>query len=150
METINPANPPPAVQARDADTRKRIPMSVARRKMEAPEIPGYHLHWFLESNVPSALQGGYEFVNTVEIPLNQHGVGTDTTISGNSDLGTQIKIIAGVGANNLPEYQILMKIREEWWQEDQKAIEDRNVSILSGIFKEERIAGSDKLAAEDK
>ncbi len=28
--------------------KRRIPMSVARRKMEVEALPGYHLHWFSE------------------------------------------------------------------------------------------------------
>lgn len=153
METssaVNPANLPAAELAKEPAVRKRIPMSVPRRKMEAPEIPGFHLHWFLESNVPAAVQGGYDFVNMNEVPLSQQGIGTDTVISGNADLGTQIKVVAGVGVDGRPEYQILMKIKEEWWQEDQKSIEARNASILSAIFKEEHIAGSEKVPAEDK
>jgi hypothetical protein len=146
----NPANLPAAELAKAAPTRKRIPMSVPRRKMEAPEIPGFHLHWFLESNVHAALQGGYEFVDINEVPTNQMGVGNDTTISGSADLGARVKIIAGTGVDNQPEYQVLMKIREEWWQDDQKVIEARNASVLSAIFKEEHIMGSDKVPAEDK
>lgn len=147
---INPSNKPPAELAKEAPARKRIPMSTPRRKMEAAEIPGFHLHWFLESNVHAAIQGGYEFVDINEVPLNQHGVGTDTAVSGSSDLGSRVKIVAGIGVDNQPEYQVLMKIREEWWQDDQKAIEARNASVLSAIFKEEHIMGSDKVPAEDK
>lgn len=147
---INPANKPPADLAKEAPARKRIPMSVPRRKMEAPDIPGFHLHWFLESNIPAALQGGYEFVDMNEVPLNQHGVGTSTQISGNSDLGSRVKIVAGIGAAGEPEYQVLMKIKEEWWQEDQRSIEARNAATLSAIFKEEQIMGSDKAPAEDR
>ena len=146
----NPANAPAAELAKEPGQRKRIPLSVPRRKMEAPDLPGFHLHWFLESNVPTALQGGYEFVKMDEFPLNQIGVATDTSVSGNADLGTNIKIIAGIGADNRAEYQLLMKIREEWWKEDQKVIEARNASVMEAIFRNEKIAGSERLSQEDQ
>jgi len=142
---VNPANKP------DVDTaaRKRIPMSIPRRKLEVPDISGYHLHWFLDSNVPLAIQGGYEMVDVKEVPLSQFNIGTDTTLSGNASMGSNIKVVAGTGENGQPAYLNLMKIRLEWWQEDQKLIEDRNASILSAIFTKESIPGSSQSGEGD-
>lgn len=137
-KTVNPANKP----GEDKAARKRIPMSIPRRKLEVPDIAGYHLHWFLDANVPRALQGGYEMVDAKEVPLFQFNVGTDNTISGNADLGSHIKVVGGVGENGQPTHLNLMKIRLEWWQEDQKSIEERNAQVMSAIFTKESIPGS--------
>ncbi len=145
-----PASSPAIAEAREPAIRKRVPLSTPQRKLEVPEIPGRHPYWFLESNVPRALQGGYEFVHDKDVTLNQVDPATDTMESGNQDLGTQVKIGAGTDASGKAEYLVLMSIKEEWWQEDQKVLEARNASILSAIFKEEKIMGSDQVAPEDR
>ena len=142
-KTVNPANAA-------APVRKRVPMSVPQRKLETPEIPGHHLHWFVDRNIPRALQAGYEFVTDREVPINQFGVATDKSISGNADLGSQIRIVGGTAENGGVEYLTLMKLREEWWTEDRKDLEKRNASVLSAIFKDEQVIGSDKVSAEDR
>ena len=78
-------------------------MSVPLRKLEVPEIPGYHLHWVKEANLGRALAAYYEFVEDHEVPINQRCPGTDTEISGNTDLGSRISIAAGQGADGKPE-----------------------------------------------
>jgi len=145
----NPANPANKTAEVRAE-RKRIPMWVPLRKLEVPEIAGFHMHWFLDSNVARAIQGGYEHVTEDEVPITQKGVGTDSTISGNTGLGSQISIVAGTGENGQPAHLHLMKIREDWWREDQKVLEQRNAAILSGIFRGEEIAGSDQTALGDR
>lgn len=142
----NPANAPGA----DTAARKRVPMSIPTRRLEVPELPGYHLHWFLDRNVPRALQGGYEMVSVDELPVNQKGVGTDSQISGSSDLGSHIRIVDGVATDGKVQYLNLMKIREEWFREDQRALEERNASVLGAIFRDEQILGAEKEKAEDR
>jgi len=150
-EPTNPANAPamPTAPAVRAD-RKRIPMSIPRRKLEVPDIVGYHLHWFLDANVPRALQGGYVMVDESEVPINQFNVGTDSSLSGNADMGSHIKIIAGTAENGSPTHLNLMKIKEEWWQEDQRLIEKQNASILSAIFTQETIPGAENERPDDR
>lgn len=135
----NPANPPETV-AQQPGLRRRIPMSVPTRKLEATDIPGYHLHWFVDRNVGRAIQGGYEFVDSSEVTINQHGVGNNTEISGNADLGSRVRVVAGEGPDGKGEYLTLMKIKEEFFQEDQKALAERNASVLAQIFRGETVA----------
>lgn len=144
----NPANA--AVSAKDqaAPERKRIPFSVRQRKLEVPEISGYHLHWFRESNVPRALQAGYEMVKAEEVPINQFGVGNSKSISGNMDLGSGVKVVGGEGERGEAVYLCLMKIRLEWWLEDQKAIEQTNLSTLQAIFKDKSVVGDSQQSAD--
>lgn len=138
MSTPNPANSP----AQAKPDRKRIPMSVPSRKLEVAEIPGWHLYWFLESNVPQAINGGYEFVQANEVVLNQLNVATDRSISGNASLGGQVMVAAGAGGVQAVEHLVLMKIKKEWYDADRKAIEDTNRKVLEAIFKGEVAEGA--------
>ena len=132
----NPANATPEPQG---NRRARVPMSVPLRKLEVPEIEGYHLHWVKESNIPRALQAYYEFVEENEVPINQRSPGTDTEVSGNTDLGSRISLGAGIGADGKPERLYLMKLAQEYWLADRAQIDGRNASILGGIFRGEKI-----------
>jgi hypothetical protein len=147
-ELANAAAVKPTEQVRRA---KRVPMSTPRRKLEVPEIPGYHCHWFLESNVMSALQGYYEHVQIDEVSLNQQNVATDSSISGSTDLGSIISILGNkTSESGKPEMLYLMKIKEEYYREDQLADDARDAAIMSGIFRDEKIQGSDKDHRDDK
>lgn len=149
-KTPNPANP--LVTGKPVAERKRIPMSVPILKLEIPEgaCPGFHLYWFLDRNIQRAIRAGYEFVNADEVSINQVGIATGSTISGNSDMGTRVSIPAGVGPDNQPEHLYLMKIKQEWWTADQKEIEKVNTRTMDAIFKEKQVAGSDKVSPEDR
>lgn len=142
---LNPANAAP----REAGMRKRIPMSVPMRKLEVPELPGFHLYWFVDRNVPRALQGGYEFVEVDELPVTQRNVANDSDTSGSVDLGARVRVTSGLGEDGRPEGLVLMKIREEWYREDQRILEERNAKVLSAIFQGEAIYGSEKLTKDD-
>ena len=122
--------------------RRRIPMSVARRKMEVEALPGFHLHWFSDANVPLALDAGYEFVSKDEISLNQLGVGANHNMSGNTDMGSRISIIGSLsGPTGGPERAYLMKLKEEYRKEDVAAMAAVAAAPLEAIFRDEMIAG---------
>lgn len=148
-KTSNPSVDAKAV-ALEERRRRRIPMSVPVRKMEVPPMEGFHLHWFLESNVARAIDGGYEHVNNHEVVLNQSNVGSDTSLSGNTDLGTRVSLVAGINDLGHPMRQYLMKIPEEWYNEDQKVLEKRNASIMEQIFKGSRIMGDEQVSRKDR
>src|SRR5205807_8105847 len=123
--------PNPATRAAEPEgKRKRIPMSVPRPRLSVPELPGYFLYWHLERNVPAALQAGYEFVNSNELPINQLNVATDSTVSGNADMGSHIRVVGGVGVDGRAEYHVLMKLRNEWRKEDERERDKRNADML--------------------
>lgn len=133
MQTLNPANK----EAKVAAERKRIPMSVPVQQLEAPEIPGYHLHWFngTKERIQRAIDGGYEFVYERDMKLNPVGLGSDSTHSGNTDLGSQVSRVAGqeLDAEGQPVRMILMKIKLEWYNEDQKLVENRNRNVANAL-----------------
>jgi hypothetical protein len=141
------ANPANAVTPQ---RRARIPMSVPQRKLEVTDIPGFHLYWFRDENIDRAIQAGYEFVSDVEVHLNQGNAGTSKDITGNADMGTRVRVVSGTAADGGAEHLTLMKIRQEWWEEDRKLIDSRNADIMSAIFQGEQVLGSDKVSPEDK
>lgn len=148
-------NPSLDSQAKDLPRRKRIPMSVPQQRLQVPEIPGYHLHWFKESNVPRALAAYYEPVGIDEVPVHQRGVATHNAISGSQDLGTGVKIISGVTEFNHAEYLVLMKLRQEYWDEDRAEIDRKNADRMGAIFRNEQILNPDSVrksgqTADDK
>jgi hypothetical protein len=133
MEQLNVASKQEKVNAE----RKRIPMSVPVQRLEVPEIPGYHLHWFINSpeRIQRALEGGYEFVEHRDMKINSVGLGGDSALSGNTDMGSRVSVISGqeIGKDGQPTRLVLMKIRQEWYEEDQKLINSQNERVAASI-----------------
>lgn len=118
-----------------APARRRIPLSVPRRKLEVQPIPGFVLYWFKESNTFDAINAGYDFVSHDEVHLNQTNEANSADISGNTDLGSRISVIGDrMGEYGRPERLVLMKIPEEWWREDRALLDNENASIIQSIF----------------
>lgn len=139
MEDRTKVNPSVANESRDKkrEERQRIPMSVPVQKLAVPEIPGYHLHWFIDNpaRIMQAQRAGYEFVETDEVDIVNTGLADDASSSGNTDLGSRVSLSAGqtLSEQGQPQRLILMKIRQEWWEEDQKKLEERNESIAATL-----------------
>jgi len=133
MQKLNPATSPESSPAE----RKRVPMSVPVQRLEAPDMPGYHLHWFV--GTPERLQraqdGGYEFVDERELKLNSVSLGGDSIQSGNTDMGSRVSVVSGqeIGRDGQPMRLVLMKIKQEWWEEDQQLVEDRNEKVAAAL-----------------
>lgn len=148
MQNLNPAN----TEQKTAAERKRIPMSVPLPTLEAPEIPGYHLHWFLGTpeRIQRAQDGGYEFVQERDMKLNAVGLGSNTTHSGNTDLGSNVSRVAGseIDAKGQPVRMILMKIKIEWYEEDQKLVSNRNLQVADALTG--GMLGADKDSPADR
>jgi hypothetical protein len=137
---VMPSNPADA--AGTAPVRRRVPMATARRKLEViQEIPGYHLHWFAEEKVSQALQGGYEFVDRNEIThLNNHNPGGG---DGNTALDSRVSLIGGRTEFGVPFRATLMKIKQEFFDEDQKSLEQITIDKIKAIFNKEQILTRD-------
>jgi len=132
IEKLNPASRP----QRNAE-RKRVPMSVPVQRLAAPDIPGYHLHWFVgtQERLQRALDGGYEYVDDRELKLNNASLGGESTASGNTDMGSRVSIVSGqeVGKDGQPTRLILMKIKQELFEEDQKLVDNRNERVAAAL-----------------
>jgi hypothetical protein len=137
----NPAN---RTTEQKGTRRARIPMSVPMRKLEVPEIAGFHSHWFKDSNIGRAIMAGYAFVEFNEVPVNQRNVAGDYEMSGSTDLGSHVSVSAGIGSDSKPERLTLMKLPMEDWLADREAIDGRNAAIMGGIFRGEKIIGQEK------
>jgi len=124
---LNPANQP----ARRVTAETRIPMSSRNAKLAVPEIPGWHLHWAIGSKVNRMLKAGYDFVDQSEVDLNNFDLAGDAGTSGNTDLGSRVSVAAGADVDSGRLY--LMKLPEEWWNEDCKRMEEANEKIAAGI-----------------
>jgi hypothetical protein len=95
------------------------------------QIPGYHLHVFTDtgSRIQEALDGGWEFVKPDEV-----GGVSENVVSRNGDLGERIRYLvnprSGEGSD---KYGYLMKIRQEWYEEDQAELQKKNQRIDAAI-----------------
>jgi len=141
----------PATKSASSAERKRIPMSVPVQQLEVPPIPGYHLHWFRgdAERIQRAISGGYEFVNQRDVRLNATSLGGDSAESGNTDMGSQVSKVSGeeIGKDGQPVRLILMKIKQEWYEEDQKLVDARNEQVAAAL--RGGLMGAEKDAAGD-
>jgi len=93
-------------------------------------VPGHHLCWMNDDgNVEKALESGYEFVSKHETEI-ENGVSPS-----NVDMTDRIKLKVGTLEGGDALYAYLMKIKNEWYEEDMNTIEQENRKI------EEAIAG---------
>lgn len=125
-QSVNPANSPEQQLADSKKTRSRIPMSVPRPKLSTPEIPGYHVHWINDyvGRIAQAVQGGYEFVDQSEALITMPDL-AGASLGKGTDLGSRVSVVVGRGEDGAPLRAYLMKIRQEWFDEDQKAGQER-------------------------
>ena len=92
------------------------------------EIPGHHLCWMNDDgNVESALDSGYEFVTRGETEL-ENGV-----TPSNVDMSDKIKQKVGTTQQGDILYAYLMKIKNEWHEEDMASIEAQNKMVEDAV-----------------
>lgn len=94
------------------------------------QIEGYHLHIFNDTpgRIEQALSVGYEFVNPNEV-----GGTAVNVVSRNTDIGDKVRFLVGTDANNEPLYAYLMKIQQEFYEEDQNALQERVDAVDAAI-----------------
>lgn len=150
MEDLNPANKLTQACTQSPTERKRIPFSTAIQKLEVPERPGYHRHWF--GNEPGRIEraklAGYEFVKAEDVAVAATSLGNSSAASGNSDLGSLVSVPAGSGTGAASSGRlILMECTEEAWQERNTALDNRNdqvaATLTAGLVGSERDAPGD-------
>ena len=108
------------------ERKKRIPFGSHRQKLQIKPIKGYHTHWFNDRNnrILDAEQAGYEFVYRHEIER----VG-DVDVVPDRDQGEKVTYVVGTNENGSPLVAYLMKIKDEWHNED-KADKARKLNEL--------------------
>lgn len=117
-------------RTREAKERKRnrVPIGGRRTKLQLSEkdreaLKDYQVRWINDQGgrVLEAEAGGYEFVT----PEEATSLGQGAIHQGNSDLGSRVsKVVDRRGTR-----AYLMKIRKDWYEEDQKAKEENNSQV---------------------
>jgi hypothetical protein len=114
------------VKADSKGRRERVPFGAHRTKLQVEDkIPGYELRWFNDQDgrIQRALDGGYMFVTPDEVPR----LGQGALHQGNSDINSKVSKVVSRGQHEIRAY--LMKIREEYYREDQAVKEDINYQV---------------------
>ena len=123
---------PTATPASDGATRKRRnTFNGTEAKLSVrQQIPGYHLHVLTDagSRIQEAMDSGYEFVRPEEV-----GGVSENVVSRNGDLGERIRYLVNPRAQGTEQYGYLMKIRQEWYEEDQAELQAKNNRIDASI-----------------
>lgn len=115
--------------------RGRVSLATPMQKLEVPDIPGFVLQWFSDrpGRISRSQAGGYEFVGPDEVQINNFGLAADVLKDGNTDLGSRISVYGGANEDGSNGRLYLMKIRREWWEEDEKVRADRNEAVAASI-----------------
>src|SRR5215510_12826830 len=101
MSDVNNAMNKPQQSANPANGELQLPkgyrpMSSGQRRLEVPDKPGWHRHWFRgnAANLNRAQQAGYRFVDPDDISLNDFDLAGSGDSVG-SDMGTRVSVISG-------------------------------------------------------
>jgi hypothetical protein len=147
MTSTTPA-PPAANPAnnRGVVTREnRVPMSLPLQKLDMPKISGFHTHWMRadESRIRQAMRAGYTFVEQADLDeigaaVRSFDLAGDANANGNSDLGSRITVLSGneMDANGRAVRLVLMKIPQEWRDEDMKKQEEQADRVAQALRSE--------------
>jgi hypothetical protein len=150
--TIAGLNKNPANAEGERTERTRIPMSVPRQKLSVPDIPGWHLHWMLGTpeRLAQAKQAGYVFVDSEEVEVTNTSIADGSEVHGSTDLGSRVTLVAGgdMESNGQPVRLVLMKLRQEWWEADQRKLEEKSDQLAQQLRSGSINAGSDPDAAQ--
>jgi len=110
----------------------RVPFSGPRLRLQLSDVDrkkfedeGFVPHWFNEQDgrIQRAQGGGYVFVTPDEVPSLGHGV----IHQGSTDTDSKVSLIVSRGEPIIRAY--LMKIRKEFYDEDQAAKEANNALV---------------------
>lgn len=123
----------PVVRAEGERTqrKRRGVFNGMRQKLQViGEMKGYHLCWIndIPGMIAQAKEGGYEFVSENEIEMANNNV-----VDRNNSEGTHIKVLVGTNEDNSGMFAYLMKIRDEYFDEDQADIQSYNDKIDAQI-----------------
>lgn len=116
----------PVGQSKEEGTpvrRKKGSFGGLNKKLDVDHhIEGYHLHWLNDSpgRIPGALESGYEHVKEKEVYSYSKSEEFVKRHVGTSERG-----------DSMTAY--LMKIRQDWYEEDQQRIEDQNMAFDNTI-----------------
>lgn len=129
---INPAN-----EGKRELPKGFRPMTSATLRLEVPDKDGWHRHWFrgTPERIARAKQAGYTFVDPQEVDTNNFDIAGDSMDSGSTDLGSAVSVISGddIGNDGQPGRMYLMECPNEWYEEAQKVLVERNEEVASAL-----------------
>jgi hypothetical protein len=138
MEERKAASAAPTPALNGTTRKKRNVFNGTEAKISVQQqIEGYHLHVFTDKGgrIQSALDNGYEFVRPDEV-----GGVSENVVSRNGDLGERIRYLVNPRAEGTEQYGYLMKIRQEWHEEDQTELQAKN-NLIDAAVRKGRITG---------
>lgn len=122
LETSEPAvRGQEARDGKEIQTRTRGIFNGTNKKLDVLiKIPGFYLHWINDDKgrVELAQQGGYEFVRSGEVVMPE----SNKVIDNAPGLDGKIRRLVGSQERGDPMYAYLMKIKQEWRDEDTNQI----------------------------
>jgi hypothetical protein len=106
------------------------------------EEQGYHGHIFNDSpgRIEHAIDVGYEFVSKEEIG----GISTNV-VSRNTDVGDKVRFLVGTAETGEALYAYLMKIRQEFYEEDQNDAQSK-IDLVDEAIRGGRLTGDGQSA----
>lgn len=121
VSSVNPR----AARANDRDgvgRAERIPLGGHRAKLAALTRDGFHRRWINDhgTRIADAERGGYQFVED-ETEINETGRGSRRFVT------------VGTNEDGSPLKAYLMEIRQEFFDQDQKAKQSKNDEIDAAI-----------------
>ena len=138
MEERKTAESAPTPALNGTTRKKRNVFNGTEAKISVQQqIDGYHLHVFTDTGgrIQQALDNGYEFVTPSEV-----GGVSENVVSRNGDLGERIRYLVNPRAEGTEQYGYLMKIRQEWYEEDQAELQVKN-NLIDAAVRKGKITG---------
>jgi hypothetical protein len=138
MEERKAAGSAPTPAINGATRKKRNVFNGTEAKISVQQqIEGYHLHVFTDTGgrIQAAMDNGYEFVTPDEV-----GGVSENVVSRNGDLGERIRYLVNPRAEGTEQYGYLMKIRQEWYEEDQAELQAKN-NLIDAAVRKGKITG---------
>lgn len=121
--------------------RKRGVLNGTESKMKVGNlIEGFHLHWMNDerNRINDALDAGYEFVKPEEVG----GLSNNNVTSRNQELSKdKVRLLVGTTTEG-PLFAYLMKIRQDWYDEDQASLHEKNDAVDAAIKGGKNTAGT--------
>lgn len=117
----------PKTMPRKSSRANRVPLGGHRQKLNVhDQDKGYSYRWFNDApgRIQAAEQAGYEFVTEATV---------GDTGDGDTDLGTRVSARVGATGNGLNSTAYLMRIRQDWYDEDQDAKEQERSKIDAAL-----------------
>lgn len=116
----------------NATERKRTPFGAPSTKMDvnvkALRDAGYHVHWFndVDNRIFEAQNAAYEFVTYAEI-------GAERSRYQAADGDDRVSMRVGVEPHGSPIKAYLMKVRQEYFEEDEESKLEQDRRVMSNM-----------------